>query len=485
MLLSVKVHRWLAAVLTAAFLCLQTIPSAIAAPLLAAPPLGERWFGILVDNEQVGFYHQQIARLPEGGFRIEGDGSVRMRVMGFTKEATSREVYQIDPALALQTLDVEQTINGTRSQLTGKKVHGGLLLKLVVDGKRRSQLFKFKGELIPGPALNLYPLLQELNVGKVYRVQTFDPEEVRIKTVKITMLGEQATPDGQPAIKLRNNLYPFVDNDIWVDRQGNTLLESVRDGLVVTRAEPSEKLAAVVSGMALAQKDLIYDFSLVRAEPGLKKAPAKLTGLAVAIDGYGAQLPLASDGWQWTQRTGDRVVIRTGTLRPAVVALTTAPDGRYLASVEGIESANPAIVAKAHQLTDRISDPTARARALAVWTANAVADTVDDSGNAPVVLEKLSGNCQSHAKLYAAMARAVGIPTRFVSGLVSQDGKGFLYHSWAESWLNGHWVAVDPTFGQLPADPSHLALFEGHTPAELAPLVGVIGKIRLSVLEEQ
>ena len=114
-----------------------------------------------------------------------------------------------------------------------------------------------------------------------------------------------------------------------------------------------------------------------------------------------------------------------------------------------------------------------------------LADTVDDSGGALAALQKQSGNCQSHAKLYTALARAAGIPTRFVSGLVSQDGKGFLYHSWAESWLDGRWVAVDPTFGQLPADPTHLALFEGHGLAELAPLVGVIGKIRITVLDEQ
>jgi hypothetical protein len=44
---------------------------------------------------------------------------------------------------------------------------------------------------------------------------------------------------------------------------------------------------------------------------------------------------------------------------------------------------------------------------------------------------------------------------------------------------------VDPTFDQLPADPTHLALFEGHTLADLAPLVGLIGRIRISVLEER
>ena len=41
-----------------------------------------------------------------------------------------------------------------------------------------------------------------------------------------------------------------------------------------------------------------------------------------------------------------------------------------------------------------------------------------------------------------------------MSGLVYLDGKGFLYHSWSESLLDGRWVAIDPTYGQVPADPT-------------------------------
>lgn len=479
------VTRIVAAVLTAAFLCLHLLQPAGAAPLLSAPPLGERWFAILMADEQVGFYRQQVTALPEGGFQIEGSGSVRMRVMGFSKEASSREVYRLGPTLALQTIEVEQTINGRHARLAGKVVTDGLLLTQVVQGKASKRLLKFKGPLLAGPLLNLYPLLKGPLAGTVYRVQVFDPEEIRIKPVSITVVGEQATPDGQPAIKLRNDLYPFVENEIWVDSQGNTLLESVRDGLVLTRAEQPERLAAVVSGMALSKKDLIYDLSQVRAEPGLKIEMTRLTGLAVAIDGYGLQLPLVADGWQWSERNGERLVIRTGALRPGGIGTGAPLESSYLASLEGIEAASPAIIAQARQILEGKSGVVAQAQALSSWTAQYLADTVDDSGSALVALEKKSGNCQSHAKLYTALARASGIPTRFVSGLVSRDGQAFLFHSWAESWLDGRWVAVDPTFDQLPADPTHLALFEGHTVADLAPLVGVIGRISIGVLEER
>ena len=61
--------------------------------------------------------------------------------------------------------------------------------------------------------------------------------------------------------------------------------------------------------------------------------------------------------------------------------------------------------------------------------------------------------------LYVALARAIGLPARTDAGLVYLRGH-FYYHAWPEVWL-GQWVAVDPTFGQFPADASHLRFVIG------------------------
>jgi transglutaminase-like putative cysteine protease len=108
---------------------------------------------------------------------------------------------------------------------------------------------------------------------------------------------------------------------------------------------------------------------------------------------------------------------------------------------------------------------------------------VEDGGGAVASFMSRNGNCQTHARLYTALARAAGIPTRFVSGLVYLDGKGFLYHSWAESLLDGRWVPIDPTYDQVPADPTHLKLLEGHLPEDMAPIITIIGRIHIKVLE--
>jgi hypothetical protein len=343
---------------------------------------------------------------------------------------------------------------------------------------------KFKGEIFPEPALNIYPLMQNPSAGKSYKILTFDPEELKIKDVTISVLGEEKTPDGKPALKMRDNRYPFVKNDVWVDSQGNTLMESVRDGLVTTKLEDPKLLGAFVGGVAFSKKDLIYDFSLVKTEPVVRE-PKKLVGLAVEITGWNDAIPLLQEGGQAADKPGEgRVTMRTGSLVQTLEAIEPAkPAEAYLKPADKIESDAAEIVAQAKLLAEGIKNQEELAKALASWTADWLKDTVDDGGGAVASFKSKRGNCQTHARLYTALARAAGIPTRFVSGLVYMEGKGFLYHSWAESFLGGRWISVDPTYNQLPSDPTHLKLLEGHLPEDLAPIISIIGRIKINILE--
>lgn len=463
----------------------STLP-VLAAPFgkIEAPPLSERWFGIYVNKERVGFYRQRIEMLPDGGYRMEGNGSVRMKVMNYAKEASMREIYQVSKNLVLRSFEVEQTVNGLSSHVTGKVSNSALHIKSEAKGKVTDKILKFKGEVYPGPALNLYPLMRGGSAGTSYKVQTFDPEELKIKDIQITVLGEDKTADGLPAIKIRNNLYPYVNNDIWVDGQGNTLEESVREGLVTTKLEQPKALGSFVSNWALSKKDLIYDFSLVRVQPPIKD-PKKMTGLAVEISDWNDALPLLQDGGQQVERSGiGRVVFKTGSLaRDSGKKLTLKQIDSELKPADKIESDAPEIMAKANILIAGAKSRKEQAKALAAWTAEWLKDTIDDGGSAVESFKSRSGNCQTHARLYTALARAAGIPTRFVSGLVHMEGRGFLYHSWAESLIDERWVSVDPTYNQLPADPTHLKMLEGHLTEDMAPIIAIIGRIRMTVLD--
>lgn len=467
-------------------LLLCSTMSVLAAPFgrIEAPPLSERWFGIYVNKERVGFYRQRIEPLPDGGYRMDGNGSFRMKVMSFAKEASMRETYLVSKNLTLRSFDVEQTVNGLSSHVTGKVSNSSIHIRNEAKGKVTDKILKFRGEVYPGPALNLYPLLRGGSAGTSYKVQTFDPEELKIKDVQIRVIGEDKTTGGLPALKLRNNLYPFVNNDIWVDGEGNTLEESVREGLVTTKVEQPEILGSFIGNWALSKKDLIYDFSMVRVQPPIKE-PKKLTGLAVEISDWNDALPLLQEGGQQAERLGNgRVSFKTGSLVQVSAGKSSLkPIDAELKPADKIESDAAEIMTQANILIAGVKNRKGQAKTLAAWTAEWLKDTIDDGGSAVESIKSRNGNCQTHARLYTALARAAGIPTRFVSGLVHMEGRGFLYHSWAESLIDDSWVSVDPTYNQLPADPTHIKLLEGHLPEDMAPIIAIIGRIRMTVLD--
>jgi transglutaminase-like putative cysteine protease len=131
------------------------------------------------------------------------------------------------------------------------------------------------------------------------------------------------------------------------------------------------------------------------------------------------------------------------------------------------------IMALAARIAGGSNDPRVVAQRINQWVYDSLRKEVTVGiPSALHVLHTRRGDCNEHAQLYVALARAAGIPARVASGLAYVDGK-FYYHAWPEVMLHG-WVAVDPTFGQFPADASHLRFVTGGLgrQAELLRLVG-------------
>jgi hypothetical protein len=75
------------------------------------------------------------------------------------------------------------------------------------------------------------------------------------------------------------------------------------------------------------------------------------------------------------------------------------------------------------------------------------------------LLEKKEGDCNAYAALFTTVARAAGIPSREVSGLVygGDEQKDFAGHAWNEIVLDGHWVPLDASCGQFEIDATHIS----------------------------
>ncbi len=93
--------------------------------------------------------------------------------------------------------------------------------------------------------------------------------------------------------------------------------------------------------------------------------------------------------------------------------------------------------------------------------------------------EARKGVCQDIAHLGAAALRAVGIPTRYVSGylhpLTSGAEPGVPVtgesHAWVEYWA-GQWIGFDPT-NRIDVDTHHVIVARGREYGDVSPIRGV------------
>ena len=92
------------------------------------------------------------------------------------------------------------------------------------------------------------------------------------------------------------------------------------------------------------------------------------------------------------------------------------------------------------------------------------------------VLKTRVGDCNEHTNLFIALSRAVGIPSRGVTGLVTRTGALVIMP--AEIKTASGWVSVDPTWKQMPVDLGHLALLRGGL-SNQAKLTRLFGKLKI------
>jgi transglutaminase-like putative cysteine protease len=160
------------------------------------------------------------------------------------------------------------------------------------------------------------------------------------------------------------------------------------------------------------------------------------------------------------------------------------PEPAYLRASVAVPSADPQIRDLAATIVAGKPGGREQVRAMLDWIGGNIRKEPADVFSALDVLTTRRAECQGHAYLFAALARASGIPTRVANGLVyTGELGGFAYHAWNESLIDGQWVAIDPMFGQLEADATHLNLLYGENLGDLAPLAAWIGTTRIEVLE--
>lgn len=268
-----------------------------------------------------------------------------------------------------------------------------------------------------------------------------------------------------------------------VDAAGS-LLQTHMGGFFEARLEPIE---------IAKKKELVQDMLLqaVVAVPRPIPSPESQAQLTLTMAGFDdAFLPPASARQQVLKTPqGTRLVLRRDAPIGAVpltgaAAADAPPEPAEVAEARRaspfIQSDAPEIVAFARRALGPTRDTAdAVARLVRATAGHLRAEYVPAFSNALEALHSARGDCTEHSVLFVALARAAGIPARPVVGVAYwPPGHGLGWHAWAEVWVDGRWIAVDPTWRQPLADATHIKLADGG-PEQQARVVMLLGKLRV------
>ncbi|HOD35534.1 MAG TPA: transglutaminase-like domain-containing protein [Syntrophales bacterium] len=452
----------------------------------------EQWAGIVFNGEKVGFTFLKMMPLDERDlFLISSEAHMRLRFLGVEKRLALRSADRVRNDLQLVSFRYDMEVDGKTLLLEGENREGRLEAVRQTNGERKTIVKEVGQPLYPASAVNFYPFIAGIAVGSKYRYDVFDPQAQAITEVLQSVDAFENSPKLliEPSFKVETSMLGQAVTS-WISPAGETIFELAMGGALITYKEDENRARQFLYEASMNKKDLILDFSLVRTDRTLS-CPRQASYLKIALEGVAGQLPLLEGPGQAvteTNESGRPVALyvlggNEGPDPPRLAgAFNIADRYIYLAATDHIESDHPEIVREARAIVIGAPSDLDKIRRLAKWVSLEVRDEVVDSFSALEVLHTKKGECQAHTLLYAALARASGIPTRLAGGLVYLEGTGFLYHAWAESYADG-WIAVDPTFDQVGIDATHIKLAEGPSWISMMGIGKVVGQVRAGVLD--
>jgi hypothetical protein len=266
---------------------------------------------------------------------------------------------------------------------------------------------------------------------------------------------------------------------LWMNDDRKTLKEQNEAGFI-TIAEPENLAQSFDKGHLfdyLSIPEIKSDYHLPDTE--------KISRLKIRISGVNlSDYPLLNEGRQALR--GDVLEISRETedsLKAKKYSLPYADKGleQYLSPTPFVQSDHHTIQYNAKKFVAIEKDSYRLARFL---TSNLYL-TITKSPSFHLhtsmdIFKRPLGECNEHTVMFTSFARAGGMPTRMVGGLVFRYGY-FYYHAWPEVWF-GEWVPVDPTLGQFPADVTHIRFVEGDID-KIASFSNIIENLKIDILD--
>ena len=440
---------------------------------LLASSAGSAWYGLYMLDKKVGHARLWIRATEQGepGRVVVGTDaqlSVQGQGQATTVSINEKRYYEGKAPYALLMTEMSQTAQGLTTVRRATRDGDGLML--TTEGQQDPP------RRIAGTAetvhsvLAMSPLdLTELVPGKTAEVPVFDWESLKDQVVAVTLKGRSTLQRSgviTPVVELEMHYRATGLKGVSLIAENGVALRTTLGPGLVLKLEEQAVAKGQVTGLDVASSGVRVTRRLV--------SPQEYESLTLGVTlAEGVMLPVGP-GQRVARKGPTSIELQLST--SAGEPVSEEERAEALQPHGAVNSKHPAIEAQALALTAGLRGDRHRAEALLKWVHKTLKKQLATHiPSASQVLERRVGDCTEHTWLFVALARASGLAARPVYGLmyIDSDEPGFGYHAWADVAIDGRWLAVDPTWGQMPADATHIRL--GEDGMAVASVMGGLG----------
>jgi hypothetical protein len=441
----------------------------------------EEWMSIYSGDEKIGYSHTFIKPLKDGTELVE-ESRLRMTILGTDLDVKMQSTYVLNH-YKLQAFQFAMNAGSVELKAKGKREGDELKIEMSSVSGKTDISFPLVNEPLVSPVLYKWLMAQKPKVGDSYIVTLFDPASI-LMGVDAADLKTSLSVEGEEQISIPLGTFKtyrvrmaFTGSKVtsWITEKGEVIREVSPPGLISVRETKERVLEESLVSFNIVEKTAISSDVLLDNASSLKLLRVKVDGIE-STEG----LNLGDNNRQFYK--DGLIEVRVGDLS-RVSSYSIPYSGEeyksYLKPSSLIQSENQEIIERTKEIVKGEKDSIRVVRKINDWVYNNLGKVATLSiPNALDVLETRKGDCNEHSTLFAALARAAGIPTKIVLGVVFLEEK-FYYHAWDEVFV-GSWIAVDPTLGQVPADASHIKFIEGDL-SKTFEIIKVVGNIKLEI----
>ncbi len=438
----------------------------------------DTWMNIFQGKKKIGFSHSRYARLDQG-YHFNETLFMRINTMGMIQDIGLTTSGTLQQDFSLKSFDFEIASGRFNFSAAGDISHKILNLDTQSSGAKKRYQLNLTDDIYFTSGIVQAAVAGKLKPGDQLTLKVFDPIAMGQESILLQVLDEEdITIMGQQKKATKISLkFKGATQLAWMDENGDLLREKGMLGIILEKTSREDAMY----GLPIQSSQDLTEVASIPVNVDIDN-PAGLTQMRFEITGAGDLAEQLHGGRQSYQapvlsiqkESVDDLLQKD----PSEASMQNLK--AFLAPSPFVQSDHPAIQKLTSDLVAHTDPPLEKARKLVVWMQTHIQKRpVISLPDALSTLENRVGDCNEHAVLFAALARAAGIPTKIEAGVVLLR-KRFFYHAWNSVYV-GRWVTVDALFDQIPADVTHIRLTSGMQKDQL-DILGLIGHLKIQIL---